>query len=66
MSTPALAGVDTATPPGGSLPLLFFALGLSLSGALPIGSLAAEVPGTWCRHHPKVDALASGRLAARR
>ncbi|MBO3707937.1 MAG: thioredoxin family protein [Candidatus Accumulibacter sp.] len=47
----------------GLLAMLFFALGLSLSGGLPIGSLAADVPGTWRRRHPKVDALASGGLA---
>jgi thiol:disulfide interchange protein DsbD len=63
--------VAPVSPPAGSLSflavvllaMLFFALGLSLSGALPIGSLAADVPGTWRRRHPKVDALASGGLA---
>ncbi|MCM8626624.1 protein-disulfide reductase DsbD domain-containing protein [Accumulibacter sp.] len=46
-----------------SLALLFFALALSLSGALPIGSLADDVPGTWRLRHPEFDALASGGLA---
>lgn len=46
-----------------SLALLFFALALSLSGALPIGSLADDVPGAWRLRHPDFDALASGGLA---
>jgi len=47
----------------GAMALLFFALGLSLSGALPIATLAQDVPGTWRLRHPDVDAFAAGVLA---
>lgn len=46
-----------------ALALLFFALGLSLSGALPIATLAQDVPGAWRLRHPRLDAVASGGLA---
>lgn len=46
-----------------ALAVLFFALGLSLSGALPIAAFAADEPGAWRARHPQLDALASGALA---
>jgi thiol:disulfide interchange protein/DsbC/DsbD-like thiol-disulfide interchange protein len=57
-------GFQLQSPPFvGAMALLFFALGLSLSGALPIATLAQDVPGIWRQRHPKVDALAAGALA---
>ena len=47
----------------GTMALLFFALGLSLSGALPMATLAQDVPGAWRQRHPAVDAFAGGALA---
>ena len=47
----------------GAMALLFFALALSLSGALPIATLAQDVPGAWRLRHPTVDAFATGVLA---
>ncbi|WP_269533781.1 protein-disulfide reductase DsbD [Chitinimonas sp. BJYL2] len=46
-----------------ALAVLFFGLGLSLSGALPIATLAQDVPGAWRLRHPHLDAFASGALA---
>lgn len=57
-------GFQLQSPPFvGAMALLFFALGLSLSGALPIATLAQDVPGIWRQRHPDVDAFAAGALA---
>ncbi len=43
--------------------IFFFAFGLSMSGALPIATLAEDIPGGWRLQHPLVDAFCSGVLA---
>lgn len=43
--------------------IFFFAFGLSISGALPIATLAEDIPGGWRLQHPLVDAFCSGVLA---
>ena len=43
--------------------ILFFAFGLSMSGALPIATLAEDIPGGWRLQRPLVDAFCSGVLA---
>ena len=47
----------------GGMAVFFFAFGLSLSGALPIATLAEDVPGAWRLRHPLADAFFSGMLA---
>ena len=47
----------------GGMAVLFFAFGLSFSGALPVATLAQDVPGAWRLRHPLADAFLSGVLA---
>ena len=47
----------------GGMGVLFFAFGLSFSGAFPVATLAQDVPGAWRLRHPLADAFLSGALA---